>query len=147
MIFNTTGTSQLCRYQKNHLATFNLFAKMKLQSHVVHINATTLIWLTSVGSSVVSSRESQDIVSSDEILDNIRTAFEKFGAKRNPQLDNKGLLEPGEGSPSPSNGHGLQLAPLYLGKTVRHLHTGSFAQNSFQTDLINSCSTSKKIQF
>ena len=76
-----------------------------------------------------------DIVSSEEI-DNIRTAFEKFGAKRNPQLDNTGLLEPGEGSPSSSNGHGLQLAPLpltkfgpgkcdckphYLGMTVRHL--------------------------
>ena len=27
------------------------------------------------------------------------------------------------------------------------LHTGSFAQNSFQIDSINSCSTSKKLQF
>ena len=65
------------------------------------------------------------------IIDNIRTAFEKFGAKRNPQLDNTaGLLELGEGYPCSSNRHGLQLAPLpltkfgpkqYLGMTVRHL--------------------------
>ena len=74
-------------------------------------------------------KSAPDIVSSEDI-DNIRTAFEEFGAKMNPQLDNTGLLEPGEGSPSSSNGHGLQLAPLpqtkfgpkhYLGKTVRHL--------------------------
>ena len=66
------------------------------------------------------------------IIDNIRTAFEKFGAKRNPQLDNTaGLLEPGEGYPS-SNRHGLQLAPLPVTKFIQwHLCVPHLTQASF----------------
>ena len=32
-------------------------------------------------------------------------------------------------------------------RLTNYLHTGSFAPNSFQIDSINSCSTSKKLQF
>ena len=32
-------------------------------------------------------------------------------------------------------------------KSQSQIHTGSFAQNSFQIDSINSCSTSKKLLF
>ena len=68
------------------------FVKMKLQAHFAHINAIALIWLTSV----VSSRESPNIFSSEEI-NNIRTAFEKFGVKRNHQLKNRPVVPGGAG--------------------------------------------------
>ena len=42
---------------------------------------------------------------------------------------------------------GAWLILLEMLLVIPEPHTGSFAQNSFQIDLINSCSTSKKLQF
>ena len=37
--------------------------------------------------------------------------------------------------------------PIFKTHFQFYMHTGTFAQNSFQIDTINSCSTSKKLQF
>ena len=42
---------------------------------------------------------------------------------------------------------GMLAAQMVAREHQGTFHTGSFAQNSFQIDSINSCSTSKKLQF